>query len=68
MGAQIATGRRAEIGLSAAAYLEMGLAAMREGDTVRAIAALASIDADAWEAISVRFPHLDDLIQKWGAS
>ncbi len=63
-----ATLPRAEIGLSAAAYLGLGLAALRDGDTVRAVECLASIDSASWSAILDRFPHLSDLIEKWETS
>lgn len=60
--------RRPEIGLAAATFLQLGLEALRDGDEVRAIGALASIDAVSWEAVLVRFPTLSDLVQKWEAA
>lgn len=56
-----------EIGLTGATYLQLGLEALRDGDMVRAIGALASIDAEAWDAISDRFPGLSELILKEAA-
>jgi len=52
----------AEIGLSAAAYLEMGLEALRGGDTGRAIGCLASIEGPSWDAVLARFPGLPELM------
>jgi hypothetical protein len=60
--------RRPEIGLAAAAYLQLGLEALRAGDEVRAIGAFASIDTCSWEAVLDRFPTLSDLISKWEAA
>lgn len=56
---------RHSIGLAAATHLELGLEALRDGDQVRAIGALASIDDESWAAICVRFPFLGDLVEKW---
>lgn len=59
----VRTGRRS-IDLSAAAYLELGLAALQFGDHVRAVAAFASIDDDSWTGIVVRFPWLPEWLEK----
>jgi hypothetical protein len=56
---------RSEIGLSAAAHLELGLLALEAGRLPAAIGSLACIDAAAWDAILRRFPILPDLITKW---
>lgn len=57
---------RPEIGLAAAAHLELGLLALESGQLPAAVGSLASIDAAAWSAILDRFPALPDLItKKW---
>lgn len=56
---------RPEIGLSAAAHLELGLLALEAGRLPAAIGSLACIDEAAWTAITRRFPNLPELIQKW---
>jgi hypothetical protein len=53
---------RHSIGLAAAAYLELGLAALRDGNQVRAVGCFASIDDSSWAAICARFPTLATLI------
>lgn len=68
MSVSVAVPRPAEIGLSAAAYLEMALEALRAGDRVRAVGCLASIDNTSWDAIAVRFPTLSALITNLEAS
>lgn len=59
---------RPEIGLSAATHLQLGLEALRDGDLVRAVGALASIESSSWEAITARFPSLSSLITNLEAS
>ena len=56
---------RPEIGLAAAAHLELGLLALEAGRLPAAIGSLACIDAAAWTAIVNRFPGIDTLITKW---
>jgi hypothetical protein len=56
---------RPDIGLAAAAHLELGLLALEAGRLPAAIGALACIDATAWDAICARFPGIDALIMKW---
>lgn len=56
---------RPEIGLAAAAHLELGLLALETGRLPAAIGSLASIDEAAWSAIMHRFPNLPELITKW---
>lgn len=56
-------GPRAEIGLAAATYLGLGLAALRDNDPVRAVEAFASIEAASWAAILDRFPNLPTLLR-----
>ena len=51
-----------EISLAAATYLELGLEALRDGDTVRAVGCLASIDARSWNGVVARFPQLPALL------
>jgi hypothetical protein len=53
---------RHSIGLAAASYLELGLAALRDGNQVRAVGCFASIDDSSWAAICARFPALSELI------
>jgi hypothetical protein len=50
--------RGADIGLAAAAHLEIGLEALERGNVPAAVGALAAIDAEAWAAICARFPVL----------
>lgn len=56
---------RPEIGLAAAAHLELGLLALESGRLPAAIGSLACIDEAAWSAITRRFPNLPNLIEKW---
>lgn len=56
---------RPEIGLAAAAHLELGLLALQAGRLPSAIGSLAAIDEPAWSAIIRRFPHLPTIIEKW---
>ena len=56
---------RPEIGLAAAAHLELGLLALQAGRLPAAVGSLACIDETAWSAIMHRFPNLPDLITKW---
>lgn len=56
---------RPEIGLAAAAHLELGLLALEAGRLPAAIGSLACIDAAAWDAIRARFPGIEALITKW---
>lgn len=56
---------RPEIGLAAAAHLELGLLALQAGRLPAAVGSLACIDEAAWSAITRRFPHLPELITKW---
>lgn len=55
---------RPEIGLAAAAHLELGLLALEAGRLPAAIGSLASIDEAAWSAILRRFPNIPELITK----
>jgi len=55
---------RTEIGLAAAAHLELGLLALEAGRLPAAIGSLASIDEAAWSAIVRRFPNIPELIMK----
>lgn len=55
---------RPEIGLAAAAHLELGLLAMEAGRLAAAIGSLACIDEAAWSAITRRFPNIPELITK----
>lgn len=54
--------RQDEIALAAAAHLEMGLEALQRGNVPAAVGALASIDAESWDAICARFPVLQHYI------
>jgi len=56
---------RLDIGLAAAAHLEVALIELERGHLPGAVGSLAAIDADAWAAILDRFPNLPDLITKW---
>ncbi len=56
---------RTEIGLAAAAHLELGLLSLEAGRLPTAIGSLACIDEAAWSAILRRFPNLSILIEKW---
>lgn len=56
---------RPEIGLAAAAHLELGLLALENGRLPAAVGSLACIDEAAWSAIVRRFPNLPNLISKW---
>lgn len=56
---------RPEIGLAAAAHLEIGLLELEAGRLPAALGSLAAIDEDAWMAILRRFPNLPNLITKW---
>lgn len=56
---------RPEIGLAAAAHLELGLLALQAGRLPAAVGSLACIDEAAWSAIMRRFPNLTTLIEKW---
>jgi hypothetical protein len=51
-----------EISLSASTYLELGLAALADGDIPRAAGCLAAIDARSWAAVLDRFPGLPLLL------
>lgn len=55
---------RPEIGLAAAAHLELGLLALEAGRLPAAIGSLACIDESAWSAILRRFPNIPELITK----
>jgi hypothetical protein len=55
---------RPEIGLAAAAHLEIGLLALEAGQLPAAVGSLAAIDDAAWTAILTRFPTLPELITK----
>jgi hypothetical protein len=54
---------RPEIGLSGAALLETGLAALERGDVPAAVGALGAIEGSAWWAIVDRFPTLPEYIR-----
>lgn len=54
---------RPEIGLSGAALLETGLAALERGDVPAAVGALGAIKESAWGAIVDRFPTLPEYIR-----
>ena len=56
---------RPEIGLAAAAHLELGLLALEAGRLPSALGSLACIDEAAWSAITRRFPNLPAVIEKW---
>jgi hypothetical protein len=56
---------RTEIGLAAAAHLEIGLLALEAGRLPAALGSLACIDEAAWSAIVRRFPNLPVLLEKW---
>lgn len=58
---------RPDIGLAAAAHLELGLLALENGRLPAAIGSLACIDAAAWDAICARFPGIEVLITKWSS-
>lgn len=68
MAGFLARNNRRSIDLSAAAYLELGLAALQLGDFVRAIGALSSIDDDSWTGIVVRFPWLPEWLETMDAN
>lgn len=59
---------RPEIGLAAAAHLEIGLLALENGRLPAALGSLACIDAAAWDAICARFPGIEALVTKWSTS
>jgi hypothetical protein len=59
---------RPEIGLAAAAHLELGLMALESGRLPAAIGSLACIDEAAWLAILRRFPNIPELITKGSSS
>jgi hypothetical protein len=59
---------RPEIGLAAAAHLELGLLALESGRLPAAIGSLACIDEAAWSAILRRFPNIPELITKGSSS
>ncbi len=54
---------RAEIGLSGAALLEIGLSALERGDVPAAVGALAAIDEASWWAVMTRFPTLPEYVR-----
>lgn len=56
---------RPDIGVAAAAHLELGLLALENGRLPAALGSLACIDAAAWDAICARFPGIETLITKW---
>lgn len=56
---------RPDIGLAAAAHLEVALIELEHGHLPGAVGALAAIDEAAWTAILRRFPTLPELITKW---
>jgi predicted negative regulator of RcsB-dependent stress response len=56
---------RPEIGLAAAAHLELGLLALEAGQLPAALGSLAAIEESAWQAIVNRFTGIEALITKW---